>query len=723
VKRFISIFLSVLMIFSCFCILSMADEGNALYVSPDGSDENIGTIDEPLATISGAKERAKAMDGSVTVYFLGGNYTIDETVKFNADDKSDLTFTAYNDEKVVFTSGSPITGFEECQVNGVKAFKKDVGKQADFNVLFNETETLSRTRYPESGYLYVDHVSDDDLISTATESIYNAHGGMYAKSGDLKNFKNTSDIVIRILHYWKDEIMTLKDCDVSSNHISFSRLPSMVVAKNDRYFLENVFEELDKPGEWYLDKSDGILYYIPQSGESAADLTLWCSENETMITVDGVDGISFKNIIFRGNGFNIPLNNEGRDCSQAAYDATPCISYINSKDFSIKNCELRDIAACAVYMGFNVQNATVDSCIFDNIGAQAVYIRGENLEAGNPKLTSNINVTNNLISGYGRNLYNAVGVLVIHANTVNISDNEIHDGYYTAISVGWVWGYAYNPTFGNTISNNLIYDIGQGWLSDMGGIYTLGVQPGTVLSGNVIHNVAADPGEGGYGGWGIYLDEGSSEMLVEKNLVYSCGSDLYHLHYGNKNTVRNNIFALSAVSQIRVTSSLSRCQPDSPTATFTNNIIVTDGNALAISHMVDKTSMEEKNNIYWDITEKGSVLLSKNDNTEKVMTINNAVRFGYIDSPVIVDPQFNDIDNFDFTLNSDSPAIKAGFETWDYSIAGTNEGTVIGVSSNGGETDYNTSSKLQEYESAKTFWVKLQLFFEKIFYRISLLFK
>ena len=125
-------------------------------------------------------------------------------------------------------------------------------------------------------------------------------------------------------------------------------------------------------------------------------------------------------------------------------------------------------------------------------------------------------------------------------------NNEIHDGYYTGISVGWVWGYAYHATKNITIHRNLIYNIGQGWLSDMGGIYMLGKQPGTSLTENVIHNVAADPGEGGYGGWGIYLDEGSSYMAVEKNLVYACGNQSFNVHYGEGNVIRNNIAALSA---------------------------------------------------------------------------------------------------------------------------------------------------------------------------------
>lgn len=86
----------------------------------------------------------------------------------------------------------------------------------------------------------------------------------------------------------------------------------------------------------------------------------------------------------------------------------------------------------------------------------------------------------------------------------------------------------------------------------MGGIYTLGIQPDTVISGNVIYNVGCDEGSYGYGGWGIYLDEGSSGMLVENNLVYDCSSQTFHQHYGKDNLIRNNIFAFGEEGAFRI---------------------------------------------------------------------------------------------------------------------------------------------------------------------------
>ncbi len=671
-----------------------AAEEKALFVSPDGDDSAQGTADRPLASIAAAKEKAKQLGDITAVVFRAGTYTIDKTVFFDKNDKSDIVYKAYSNEKVVFTSGSPYTGFEECTVNGVRAFRKEIGKSADFNILFNEKTTLSRTRYPESGYLYVNDVREADKTPPADggDAVHTACSGMIINKNDFQSFENINDIEIKLLHYWKDESLLISSYNDETGYIEFNKKSTMLISKNDRFFLQNVFETLNTPGEWYLDKSEGILYVIPEATDTPESYTVWGSTNDTMISVDGVDGVSFEGIVFRANGYKyIPE----REFSQAAYDVTACISYQNAKDFHIKNCEFKDIAACSVFLGKAVQNASVESCLFQNIGAQAVYVRGENIDVNDPAVTKNITITNNQISDYGKVYYNAVAVLIIHANSVDITHNEIHDGYYTAISVGWVWGYAYSVCYNNKICDNLIYNIGQGWLSDMGGIYTLGNQPGTVISGNVIHNVSADPEEGGYGGWGIYLDEGSSYILVEKNLSYACGSDAYHLHYGSHNTVRNNIFALSGDSQVRIASAPERCTPEDgsqKTVDLYNNIILTDKKTRALSYIRNENTMEEYNNLYWDLSEDKDIYFDMDDQPERSMGIRTAVRKGIINNPIVKDPMFRDAANFDFELSSDSPAIKAGFEKWDYSEAGTLSGTAIGVSAEGGQTPYNVNS-------------------------------
>lgn len=693
-KKVISIIITAVIIMTAVIVPASADNGNTIYVAPDGNDSASGSIDSPLATLAGAKELAKTMNSNVTVYFREGYYNFSETVYFGANDKSNVTYCAYGNEKAVFTSGTAYTGFEECTVNGVRAFRKDVGKGTDFNVLFNDETTLPRTRWPESGYLFIKSVSMNDCINPESpEDCHYAFTAIKAENDKMPELKNENDVLVRILHYWKDEILPIKHYNSSTGRIEFTKPSSMNCRVNDRFFLENVFSALKKPGQWYLDKPEGILYYIPQEGEQADTLTLWGSDTVTLISISGCDNLTFSGLTFRGNGFTI---NPARDFSQAAYDAPTMIFSENADNLTFRNCDFLDVAACAIFMGTAVTNSTVDSCYFRNLGAQAVYVRGENVAVDAPNVTKNINITNNHIYQYGRVYYNAVGVLVIHANSVNVCNNEIHDGYYTAISVGWVWGYSYTVTYNCRICDNLVYDIGQGWLSDMGGIYTLGNQPGTVISGNVFHNVAADPGEGGYGGWGIYLDEGSSYITVENNLSYACGSDSYHLHYGSYNIIRNNIFALSGDSQVRITSAPQRCTPADGgkiSGTFTNNILLTDKNVRLYSAM-DKDAYVENNNILWDLTSGKELYASTGTNANDSMTFATAKRKGYISGDDrVADPGFTDAANYDFSFRENSEAIKLGFEPWDYSRAGTIKGTTVGTSLEGGQTAYNGGAK------------------------------
>ncbi|MCQ2472469.1 MAG: right-handed parallel beta-helix repeat-containing protein [Clostridia bacterium] len=704
-KKFLSILLAVVFIMSTATIAFGADSSSEIYVSPDGNDSADGSFTSPLATLEGAKELAKTKDGSVTVYFREGVYTFTDTVNFTRGDKANVTYKSYNNEKVVFTAGTPYTGFEECTVNGVKAFKKNVGKDASISTLFNSEKTLKKTRYPETGYLYPQGVDGKNLLVpdwSGEISTFTSYVAMYVNKDEMPEMKNPNDIVVRILHWWKDEILPVKGYDSSTGLLEFTRRTNMRINKNDRFFLENVFAALNEPEEWYFDKSEGVLYYVPNEGESAENLTLWGGSLETLVKVSGVDSISFEGIVFRGNGYTLRAG--GDMSSQAAYDAKPCLFYEDTHNFTVKNCEFKDLASCAVFMGSVVTDAKIENCIFSNIGAQAVYIRGENVPVESERVTKNITVTNNLISGYGKVFFNAVAVLVIHANSVDITHNEIHDGYYTAISVGWVWGYDYTVTYNNKICDNLIYNIGQGWLSDMGGIYTLGNQPNTVISGNVIHNVAADPDEGGYGGWGVYLDEGSSYILVENNLAYACGSDSYHLHYGSYNTVRNNIFALSGESQVRVVSSFKRSVANDggrKTADFINNIILTNGKARTFSCHDDKRAYADENNIFWDATYGDELYTSSGTDAKKSFSLETAVRKGFVNSPIVADPCFKDALNFDFQLSESSPAIEAGFKPWDYQNAGTLKGTTIGLDTEGGQTAYNAESKAVEITPSK----------------------
>ena len=123
--------------------------------------------------------------------------------------------------------------------------------------------------------------------------------------------------------------------------------------------------------------------------------------------------------------------------------------------------------------------------------------------------------------------------------------NHIHDLFYSGISVGSVQDFGPSQATGNVVEYNHVHDIGQGMLSDLAGIYTCST-PGSRIRFNVVHDVARRD----YGGWGIYPDEGSHDLLIQKNLVYRCQDGALFAHHNRDITAENNIFALNRGAQI-----------------------------------------------------------------------------------------------------------------------------------------------------------------------------
>jgi hypothetical protein len=247
-----------------------------------------------------------------------------------------------------------------------------------------------------------------------------------------------------------------------------------------------------------------------------------------------------------------------------------------------------------------------------------------------------------------------VGVWIGHNADNVLSHCDISDLFYTAVSVGWRWGYAESGAKRNRIEYNHLHHLGYRILSDMGGVYTLGPSEGTVVRNNVIHDVYATR----YGGWGLYPDEGSTGILFENNLAYDVKDGCVHQHYGKENLFQNNVLAFSEEGQVAVT----RAEPHL-SFTFERNIVYYDeGRLLGYAGWRSGAKVVLRTNLYWRVAGKPVDFDGKSWEQWRAA--------GNDGGSMIADPLFVNPQARDFRLKPESPAFKLGFKAVDYSASG-----------------------------------------------------
>lgn len=680
-------------------------------------------------TVSSADELKKAVENAKNgsfIYLKGGNYRFDAPLSFDGI-KKNITISSAPGETAVLTNACPVSEWTECTVNGVKAFYASA-KGKRISALFSESGKLDVTRLPETGYYYIDK---PDLSDTKGEGNDLASNGFYADD-PLKTPSNLCDVTVEILHQWVSEVEKPVSFDESTGLFRLKRYSGRPIEAGDRYFLQNVLEGLDKPGEWCFDSKADRVYYVPFEGETADSLVLYASGEALLMNIENSSGITFENIKFANTGWeysddkylNMNIHTRLRDYEtssvQGAVDVCGAIDVIYSDNINFKNCDFENIGATAIRYFTGAKNCVVDSCYFGNIGANAIFIGGryfigEKIDEIRDNIAENITVRNCEIEKYGRQFFGACGIIVTYCDTAQITNNEIHDGYYTGISAGFMWLFGENPTENIKITDNLIYNIGLETLSDLGGIYMLGVQQNTVVSGNVIHDCSCYNGEGGYAGDGIYLDSGCEFMTVENNIAFNCSTSCFNTTLSKNNIIRNNIFAFPGQS-VACLGAEEFLPYTNLNNTYINNIFLTDNKVLSVEEINHTGHFAGNGNILWDMTYGDELYFTIGSYRDKAIIRRTAEKKNVLGSAIYTNPGFKDAQSFDFSLDENSSAVKLGFEPFDYSQAGTLKGSCVGLTREGGLTAYNAGTKdYTDRPATPSFIEKVKRFFNKIF--------
>jgi hypothetical protein len=527
-----------------------------------------------------------------------------------------------------------------------------------FTQLFVNGQRRYRPRLPKTGYYHV----ADKLDPTEKNQKKGFDRFKFAADNINPNWTNLGDVEVLGFQVWTMARLRIEKVDDKEKTVTFTG-PTRGLAhysallKGGRYIVENVKEALKQPGEWYLDRKTGLLAYIPLPGEDMTKVEVIAPRIDSLLELKGdfeakkwVSNVHFKNVTFAHTNWVTPP--EGNAYPQAEVNLGGAISAVGARDCLFENCTVRNIGTYAFDFAAACKNNRVEGCELTDTGAGGVKLGLTRFEIDDSLITSHQTIRDNLIAHGGRLHPAAVGVWIGHSPHNTVEHNEIFDIYYTGVSVGWSWGYDPAGAHHNTIAWNHIHQIGQGVLSDMGGIYTLGLSPSSTLHHNHIHDVHAFD----YGGWGIYYDEGTTGMVGEHNVVHRTKTGGFHQHYGKENVVRNNIFAFALRDQVQ------RTRPEPHLSfTFERNIVYWDkGPLLGSNWSDDKYKLDH--NLYWR-TDRQPIDF-------KGMSLDQWRAKGQDVHSIIADPQFVDPHKGDFRLKLDSPASQIGYVAWDVANAG-----------------------------------------------------
>jgi len=636
------------------------------YVAPDGDDRFTGTLpapnaqksDGPFASVNGALEmirglRAKGQGKEgAQIVVKNGTYRVSGPILLTPDISGTpgkpLRIVAETPGAATLSGGRPITGWTKVGERWQTTIPAVKSGEWYFKALWVGGERAQRSRHPNTGFFRPES-NPKDAPNTAL--IY--------KPGDVNpQWANFQDIDAWVYHSWTASVHGLALAIPGERRLVFQNPSGYPFGKwgDARYYFENVREALDAPGEWYLDRTSGVLSYLPKPGEDPNKLEVIAPFATRLIDVQGdpkagayvehleVSGLRF---LHTDRDFDPTEKIDGQafvGVRKAMFWAT------GLKNASFTDCEFSHGNLHAIWIEKGCFDVALRQCHIYDHGGGGVYIGDTGYSPDPGQRTERITVDNSFIHKVNLILHGAHGVWIGKSSFNKITHNEISDLDYSPIGAGWTWGFnTPSGVQGNLFEHNHLHHFGLGELSDMAGIYTLGISPGTVERYNHVHDVWAYS----YGGWGLYTDEGSSDVLLEKNLVYNTKSGGFHQHYGSNNLIRNNIFAFAAEGNV-----ISKRGDDkNKSFIFERNIVLTT-NSFAVNKGFKNPEFRFDKNLYWDLKDAST----SNYSFSGITFPEWQAEEGFDKNGRVADPLFENAAKYDFRLKAGSPAAKLGFE-------------------------------------------------------------
>lgn len=544
--------------------------GPAIYVSPNGNDLNPGTESLPVQTIGRAQALVRTMNrnmtADLTVYLEDGTYRLRRTLRLGPQD------SGTNGYRVIWTG---VSGAIPIISGGIQATNWRLTNEA-LNIWSTRVPVGVRTRQ-----IYVNGQRASLTTGLPPVALSRWYTGYQAATSVMAHWRNPGDIDFVYTSQLGDAVEPI--CPVGSisgryitmaepcwsnsnlrvrNYVGFGSLqqPS---------YIQNAYELLRKPGQFYLDRRARVLSYIPRAGEDLSTADVEVPRLQLLVTGVGtsrqpVHDISFSNIQFSyatwiepslPNGFSemqsglLVTGRHGYDtqglchlvprgtCPYGAWTKEPGnVDFRYDRDISFTNDRFVHLGAAGLNLDNGSQHDTVVGSVFTDISGNGLEVGNVNLPTARGAFrTTDIQVLDNHIYGVPDEFHGGASILMGYVSDSVISHNQIDHTPYVAISTGWggwldktgrpsVENFSHN----NVISHNLIFDI-MNVVADGGGIYTQGLTGssfanGQKVIGNVVH---------GQLDWGSALkaDDGAGYVTYAGNVLYDNIYDWAGVHW------------------------------------------------------------------------------------------------------------------------------------------------------------------------------------------------
>lgn len=485
--------------------------------------------------------------GDIIVELQAGTYELPAPVRFDAADSGEngsaVIYRAAPGAEVILSGGRRITGWTR---EDATTWRANAGRGVDFRQLWIDGRRATRARTPNTGTMFTLATEKQaDGFDLPREQL----AGVALRPGEVE---------VSVLIAWMHKRLRIaRTAETENSGVvraviepgewdGVTKQPQGDrVYLNRHYWLENAREFLDAPGEFFLDRADGVLRYRPRAGEDLARAAVVRPELESLIVLDGrpdapVHHLRFEGLTFADTGWTRPnrhgfvdvqanslvpadlagavdaqyRHNQRKDRIPAAFQAATADNIV------VRDCRFARLGGAGVVFTHGGNDNIIEGNLFADLAAGGIEFGEDAARPVDPRFFPRRNrIANNYLTRIGQDYFGSVAILGYYTDASVITHNEIHAVPYTGISQGWGWGNPPAPadSRANRITHNRLTDYMLG-LDDGGGIYTTDRLLGSEIAYNVVLRMLP-PDKNTKAGGAIYPDQFSEGLHIHHNVV------------------------------------------------------------------------------------------------------------------------------------------------------------------------------------------------------------